>query len=243
MNVALVDHLACPRCGPTFGLVLLATEVRERRVRRGDLGCPNCRDAFPVERGLADLRPPPRTPLRAESASPDHGSAARPAPGAAAAGEPGGGRTGDYELRIAAALGGGAVGSGVLVLSEGVRADLSALGRWVPEAELVALARGGADARAASGISPMAVGAALPFRDGFARGVVLAGQDWARLWREAVRVAAPGRPVVAVEAPPDARAALEGEGLSTILDDDGWLAARRDVGRPGPRGSPARLLP
>lgn len=250
MNVALVDHLACPRCGPAFGLVLLAREVRERRVRRGELGCPNCRDAFPVERGFADLRPPPRSPLRADPASPSEDASARSAPGAASGRGPDGGRAGDYELRIAAALGGAAAGSGVLVLSEGVRARVSQLRRWVAGAEVVVLARGGVegaaeasvDARVALGISPMAVGAALPFRDGFAQGVVLARREWERLWREAVRVAAPGRPVVAVDAPRDARAALEGEGLSMILDADGWLAARRDVGRPG-SPPPVRILP
>ena len=241
MNVALVDHLACPRCGPTFGLVLLAREVRERRVRRGELGCPNCRDAFPVERGLADLRPPPRRPSRSEGDSLDDEGPARPAPADLA----------DYELRIVAAVGGAAVGAGVLVLSEGVRADMSELRQWVPNAEVVVLVRGGVegaaeagvDARVDSGVSPIEIGATLPFRDGFAQGVVLAGRDWARLWREAVRVAAPGRPVVAIDAPPQARAALEDEGLSMILDGDGWLAARRDLGRPGSRPSPARFLP
>lgn len=239
--MALVDHLACPRCGPTFGLVLLAREVRERRVRRGEFGCPNCRDAFPVERGFADLRPPPRRPPPSEGDSLDDEGPARPAPA----------DLGDYELRIVAAVGGAAVGSGVLVLSEGVRADMSKLRQWVPRAEVVVLVRGGVegaaeagvDARGDSGVSPIEIGSALPFRDGFAQGVVLAGQDWARLWREAVRVAAPGRPVVAIDAPPQARAAFEGEGLSMILDGDGWLAARRDLGRPGSRPSPARFLP
>ena len=60
MNVALTDHLVCPRCGPPFGLVLLARDVRDRRVREGEFGCPNCRDRFPVEGGFGDLRPPPR---------------------------------------------------------------------------------------------------------------------------------------------------------------------------------------
>ena len=60
MNIGLVDHLVCPRCGPPFGLVLLAHEVRDRRVSEGEFGCPNCRDRFPVEGGFADLRPPPR---------------------------------------------------------------------------------------------------------------------------------------------------------------------------------------
>ena len=62
MNVSLTDHLVCPRCGPPFGLVLLARDVRDRRVRQGEFGCPNCRDGFPVVGGFGDLRPPPRRP-------------------------------------------------------------------------------------------------------------------------------------------------------------------------------------
>ncbi len=60
MNVDLIDHLVCPRCGPPNGLLLLAREVRDRRVREGEFGCPNCRDRFPVAGGFGDLRPPPR---------------------------------------------------------------------------------------------------------------------------------------------------------------------------------------
>ncbi len=60
MNAVLVDHLVCPRCGPPNGLVLLAHDVRDRRVHEGEFGCPNCRDRFPVVGGFGDLRPPPR---------------------------------------------------------------------------------------------------------------------------------------------------------------------------------------
>lgn len=62
MNAVLVDHLVCPRCGPPNGLVLLAHDVRDRRVHEGEFGCPNCRDRFPVVGGFGDLRPPPRGP-------------------------------------------------------------------------------------------------------------------------------------------------------------------------------------
>jgi uncharacterized protein YbaR (Trm112 family) len=51
----LTDVLVCPRCGPEHGLVLLVEEVRDRRVRRGWLGCSNCRTDFPVDEGVAFL--------------------------------------------------------------------------------------------------------------------------------------------------------------------------------------------
>ena len=55
MHLALTDRMICPRCGPGFGLILLAHEVRDRRILEGDLGCPNCRDQYPVRKGFADL--------------------------------------------------------------------------------------------------------------------------------------------------------------------------------------------
>ena len=60
MHLLLTDRLTCPRCGPTFGLILLASRLDDRVVLEGRLGCPNCRDSFPIADGLADLRAPPR---------------------------------------------------------------------------------------------------------------------------------------------------------------------------------------
>ena len=61
MHILLTDRLICPRCGPGFGLILIADRLENRRVIEGSLGCPNCRDRFPVEGGFGDLRPPPRS--------------------------------------------------------------------------------------------------------------------------------------------------------------------------------------
>ena len=56
MELSLTDLVTCPRCGPTYGLILIPDEVRERRVVSGLLGCPNCRERYGVEAGVADLR-------------------------------------------------------------------------------------------------------------------------------------------------------------------------------------------
>ena len=92
VKVDLVDHLVCPRCGPPFGLVLLAIDVRDRRVHQGEFGCPNCRDRFPVTGGFGDLRPPPRGEPPGQPAEPGGERA-----GAAVASgvDDGGGRTDD----------------------------------------------------------------------------------------------------------------------------------------------------
>ncbi len=65
MHLLLTDRLTCPRCGPTFGLILLANRLKERYVYDGLLGCSNCRDSFLIEQGFGDLRAPPRSGLPA----------------------------------------------------------------------------------------------------------------------------------------------------------------------------------
>ena len=46
MHILLTDVVTCPRCGPEFGLILLADRFEERRVMQGRLGCPNCREEY-----------------------------------------------------------------------------------------------------------------------------------------------------------------------------------------------------
>ena len=58
MHLLLVDQMTCPRCGPEFGLILLADKMKERRVLDGQLGCSNCRSQYPLVDGCGDLRVP-----------------------------------------------------------------------------------------------------------------------------------------------------------------------------------------
>ena len=58
MHIVLTDVLTCPRCGPSFPLILLANRVENRRVLDGVLGCANCREKYPVQDGLGKLRVP-----------------------------------------------------------------------------------------------------------------------------------------------------------------------------------------
>lgn len=219
MNVLLVDYLACPRCGPAFGLVLVAREVRDRRVQAGLLGCPNCRDEFPVEDGFGDLRPPPRNPITeaaracGQSATPS-GAGTSPQP---ARPSPGGSQ--DLPLRIAAALG-VTEGPGVVVVSEGHACTAGALARLVRGVEVVPL---GLTARSSAGVSPMAVGEALPFRSGVVRGVALAASDKTPAPAEVGRVLAFGARVLVMGPDAHTRATWEKAGLRTLVDDEGSL--------------------
>lgn len=56
LQLGVAERLSCPRCGPAYPLILLATQAGGQRVQTGELGCPNCRDRYPVQEGIADLR-------------------------------------------------------------------------------------------------------------------------------------------------------------------------------------------
>ncbi|MDE2982103.1 MAG: hypothetical protein OXU74_13005 [Gemmatimonadota bacterium] len=213
MNVGLTDHLVCPRCGPPFGLILLARDVRDRRVRKGEFGCPNCRDRFPVEGGFGDLRPPPRGP----------------GPGA---GDPDSGSS-DAALRLAAALG-VTRGPGLIVVPDSCRAEAGRLARMVSGIEVVVVGWGGRGLLA-DGVSSFVTGPRLPLRDGVLRGVVAqggAGEGW---WGECLRVLMPGGRIVITGASAVARAWMTGSGLATLLDEDDTLVGALAPPGTGPR--------
>jgi len=215
VHLLLTDRLACPRCGPQFGLILLAHRMDERRVLEGDLGCANCRDRFPVREGFADLRPPPRGPLGDEAAA---------APPAAQAADP---VADPEEVDRLAALLGVAEGPGELLLI-GAPARLAAgLAERVPDVEVLAAS---ADARAwaeTPGVSRLAVRARLPLFSRSMRGVALRGDEAADWLDEAVRVVAPLARVVVVDAPAGTLERLREAGLEPLLDESGVAVAVR----------------
>ena len=231
MNVGLTDHLVCPRCGPPFGLILLAHDVRDRRVLRGEFGCPNCRDRFPVVDGFGDLRPPPRGPgpgdLPGGAGGGDgrtggvggESAEARPA-GKASRAE---GGSADGALRLAAALG-VTRGPGLIVVPDACRDEAAGLGELVRDVEVVVVGWGGRGAVGAA-VSAFVTGPTLPLRDGVARGVVAAGDAGAPWWDECLRVLMPGGRVVIVGASEAAREWVQGAGMATVLDEGGGAAA------------------
>ena len=247
MNVTLTDHLVCPRCGPPFGLILLAHRVRDRRVQRGEFGCANCRDRFPVEDGFGDLRPPPRgtvpdeVPLREEGLGEegDAGGAGGPRDaggadggGGAPAGA-GGGDAAARALRLAAALG-VAEGPGMIVVPDSNRDEAAAIARLVRGIEVVVVGWGGRGL-AADGVSALVTGARLPLRDGVVRGVVAEGGGGAGWWGECLRVLMPGGRVVITEPTAAARDWVQGAGLTRVLDESGLLVAAFPLPGAAPR--------
>ncbi|MDE2653091.1 MAG: hypothetical protein OXI71_04670 [Gemmatimonadota bacterium] len=235
MNVDLVDHLVCPRCGPPNGLLLLAHDVRDRRVREGEFGCPNCRDRFPVVDGFGDLRPPPREVGVGGGGGRDGGGAG--ASGAAGSRRSGAGPSraepaaeeGDpagRALRIAAALG-VTGGPGLIVVTDAHRAEAVHIARLVRGIEVLVVGWGGrgmvADTTDAGGVSAFVAGPRLPLRDGAVRGVVADGDSGGRWWDECRRVLMAGGRIAITEATREAREWVGGAGLVVVLDEDGMV--------------------
>lgn len=208
MHLLLTDLLICPRCGPGFGLVLLGERVEERRIVRGELGCPNCREEYPVREGFGDLRAPPRDPLRRLPVLPDEPEA-------------------DRTTRVAALLG-VTRGPGHLVLVGRPARHARALAGMLDEVEVVGIAPWLRGWEEEPGVSRIAAGPDLPFFSRRIRGVVLSGPGAGPLLDEAARVVGPGSRVVVLDAPAGARSRLEDAGLSPLLDDEGVVVAARE---------------
>src|SRR5690349_5161137 len=192
MHILLTDVLTCPRCGPDFGLILLAEGIEDRRVTGGHLGCPNCRSQFPIRGRVADLR-------LGASASPESPASTDPSTG-----------DGEAAVRLAALMGLAGASGLALVAGPGAR-HAAAVSALVPELEVIAVSESADAAESAeAGVSRvLASGAGLPFRGGLRAAALTGGADDARL-REGLRVLAPGARLVVDPAPADAAERLRG---------------------------------
>lgn len=204
MFILLTDHLRCPRCGPEFGLVLLADRVEERRVLEGRLGCSNCREQFPLRGGVVDLRTGPVPPEAPTAAPADPQEAA---------------------VRIAALL--GLAQPGGMVLLAGPGADLApALAPLAPGTEFVALHPEPPAGGESEGVTRVAAGRGIPFASRSLRGVALTGGASAALVADALRAVAPGGRVMVEGAGPETVAAVEEAGAELLLHQDAVVLAR-----------------
>jgi len=208
MHLLLTDRLVCPDCGQDFGLILLANEVRDQRVLDGELGCPGCRQKYPVRRGFADLRG------ATSGDGPDPGVPPRPSQGDS-----------QEALRLGALLG-VTEGPGTLLIQGPAAKQAQPLSCLLEGIEVVALDPGQREAEETVGVSRLAVGSVLPFHSGSFRGALLSGGTTEAEFREAYRVtAAPGR-VVVLEAPPETRRWAESLRMEILLEEEGVVVAR-----------------
>ncbi len=203
MHVVLTDTLTCPRCGPEFGLILLADRVADRRILDGTLACSNCRERYLVRDGGADLR------FGEPLSGPDAGAGAGP-----------------QALPLAALL--GVTEGPALVLVVGAAAvHARAIADMIPGIEVIAAANTALVEADAAGVSSVAVAARLPFRTGSMRGVALTDAGAAALIEEAARVAAPRARVVVWNGNAEVAERLGERGLHIIAQDDHATVAQR----------------
>ena len=208
MHLLLTERLTCPRCGPEFGLILLADRMEDRRVMEGQLGCPNCRDAFPVSGGFGDLRAPPRGDLPSGRVG-----AQMPAD--------------EEETRRLAALVGVQEGPGTVAFLGAMARFAAAYAELVPGVEVVGLDAGLVDWPEALRVNRMVARPGIPIFGGTLRGVVVDGGLGLHWIRESARVVARLGRVVVDEAPEGTGQALVEAGLEILAAEDGTVVAAR----------------
>jgi uncharacterized protein YbaR (Trm112 family) len=210
VHILLTDLLTCPRCGPEFGLILLADSLVERRVLEGRLGCANCRDEYPVRAGVADLR------------TPDATASGEPPPAADGA---------DLEraFRIAALVGVGDRSGPVLV--RGVDPPtLAEIARLLPNAQV--FGSSSAPPREAAGQHGWLVhGPSVPLRDRSLIAAALVDAAAAPVATSAARLLAPDSHLVLERLPLETVTRDEPAAWSVVLEQDGFaVASRRAAG-------------
>ena len=208
MHILLTDRLICPRCGPGFGLILIADRLENRRVIDGSLGCPNCRDRFPVEGGFGDLRPPPRS---TRDDAPDIEPPASPS-----------------AMEVAALLG-LTDGHGNVALIGDLAGHATALAGLVPGVEFIGIAPGLRGWEEGEGVSRLNAGASLPFSDGSLRGVGLYSEGDPRMAAELARVVARDGRIAVWGAVREWEKALRSEGLDVLASDESAVVVGRSA--------------
>ncbi|HEX6307017.1 MAG TPA: Trm112 family protein [Longimicrobiales bacterium] len=198
MHIVLTDILTCPRCGPGFGLILLADRVVERRVEAGVLGCSNCREKYPIRDGAVEFG------SGRERAAEDREAA---------------------DPRLAALLG-VTHGPAFVLLAGPSRAQAGALAALLEDVEVVTVA--GEHTRAQPGVNPLiTAGSGLPVATMKVAGVALTGAAADELLEEGARVVSAVGRLVLDPAPDDAAERLAPLGLRIAAQQDGTAVAVR----------------
>jgi uncharacterized protein YbaR (Trm112 family) len=208
MHILLTDVVTCPRCGPEFGLIVLADQIEDRRVLQGQLGCPNCREEYPVAEGVADLRWPRGGRGSGLGTGAGEEGAATPVPP-----DP------ERPYRLAALLGITGPAGPVVIVSD----DPQLVGEvdgHLPDAGVVGVSSVAPHAARGVAAGWVLAGGALPFRSRAAGGVVLATGNPLPLIEDALRCLSRGARIVIDPAPTGSVAILLREGAELLLEQE-----------------------
>lgn len=207
MHVLVADKLTCSRCGPKFGLVLRADETRERYVIQGVLGCPNCRDQYPILDGFGDLRAPPRGELTE-----------------GLTGEP---LTKDpKESEYLLPLLGITSGPGIVLLIGAPSALGMGLAGLLDDIHIVGMDQDLVQWPAESSLNRIVSKPGIPFFSQTLRGVVIDGRLGQHWFDEAARVIAPMCRVIVLNASLTGAKWLQISGLEVIANESGVVVAK-----------------
>jgi uncharacterized protein YbaR (Trm112 family) len=201
MHILMTDVMTCPRCGPAFGLILLADRVTERRVESGVLGCANCREQYPIRGGTARF-----TEASAERAADAAGAT---------------------DMERLAALIGIAQGPATILIAGPAAEGAAAVAAMLDNVEVAAIGGGAAGAAGTGGVSRIDAADRLPLASGRMAGVALTGAAAARLLEEGARVASVTGRLVLEPAPADAAQRLERAGMRIIAQERDTVVAVR----------------
>ncbi|MQA91566.1 MAG: hypothetical protein GEU90_15310 [Gemmatimonas sp.] len=205
MHILLTDILTCPRCGPEFGLVVMADHWDDRLVQAGRLGCANCRESYAIEAGVVDLRHSTVSPLPS---------------GESVGSDP------ERAFRAAALLGVNDVNATLLVVEPAGEAA-GEVARVLQGTHVVG---GSAEPNPGfqggeSVLSSILIGEQIPLRDRSVRGIALLGTVSTKLIEEAARLLVRGARLVVDPAPPELSKELREQGFTVHLEQDGVVVA------------------
>ena len=204
MHILLTDILTCPRCGPRFGLIVLADRIVDRRVMEGRLGCANCRSEYPVSGGVADLR------TRAGGGAPLALALA--------------GVEGERPLRLAALSGMGERQGAVML--RGVAPEVvAAVAELLPNANVFGAATAPPPGGIPEGVAWLLDDGSAPVRDRSLAAAAVVGPAGDSALGAMARVVVPGGHLVLDGGGSGAPRALESEGWSILLEQDGTTVA------------------
>jgi uncharacterized protein YbaR (Trm112 family) len=210
VHILLTDQLTCPRCGPDFGLIVLADSLIERRVLEGSLGCANCRNEYPIRSGVADLR------------SGETAGSGEPPPVADAA---------DLEraFRLAALAGVGDRSGPVLVRGVDL-ATVAEIARLLPNAQVFGSSSAPPRHHSAPQHDWVVHGASVPLRDRSLIAAALVGAAAAPVAASAARLLVPDGHLVLERLPLETVTREAPEAWSVVLEQDGFAVASRRGG-------------
>ena len=204
MHILLTDVLACPRCGPEFGLILLADRIDARRVVEGRLGCPNCREQYVISDGVAYM-----------DAGVEDSTADSPVP------------VEQSEATRIAALLGVTQGPGYVLLAGDAARQASAVADLIADVEVIAVVRSAEGAPQGHGRS-LVVSRGIPVVPAKMAGVALTGHRIAELLENCARALKPAGRLLLDPAPDDAAQRLAPLGLRVLAHEGTVLLAVRE---------------